>query len=230
MKRQAKDPAEPEQAQFAERVAAALVARGMLASATVLQRAFNAQNPQLAISVHAARKWLMWRNKFLFKECSTLTKLEGERYKCKDNEKLRKYIVNLKLSFYMKKLIFFMLIMICFSSWAKWEITEVDSSAGVVVYHDKSTRKRSGSVVKMWVMSDYAAEFIDESGIKAKSVKLLLEFDCKSKIATLVTGSAHSGKMGGGSGAGSYTPNQKIKYWLEWPASEIEWKIACEKK
>jgi hypothetical protein len=59
MKRQAKDPAEPEQAQFAERVAAALVARGMLASATVLQRAFNAQNPELAVSVHAARKWLM---------------------------------------------------------------------------------------------------------------------------------------------------------------------------
>jgi transcriptional regulator with XRE-family HTH domain len=31
----------------------------MPASATELQRAFNAQNPELAISVHAARKWLM---------------------------------------------------------------------------------------------------------------------------------------------------------------------------
>jgi len=59
MKRQAKDPAEPEQAQYAERMTAALVARGMPASPTELQRAFNAQNPQLAISVHAARKWLM---------------------------------------------------------------------------------------------------------------------------------------------------------------------------
>jgi hypothetical protein len=59
MKRQAKDPAELERTQFSERLAAALVARGMLASATVLQRAFNAQNPLLAISVHAARKWLM---------------------------------------------------------------------------------------------------------------------------------------------------------------------------
>jgi len=59
MKQRAKDPAELERTQFAERVAAALVARGMLASATVLQRAFNAQNPKLAVSVHAARKWLM---------------------------------------------------------------------------------------------------------------------------------------------------------------------------
>jgi hypothetical protein len=59
MRSRSKPPAEPEQAQFAERVAAALVARGMPASATELQRAFNAQNPKLAVSVHAARKWLM---------------------------------------------------------------------------------------------------------------------------------------------------------------------------
>jgi hypothetical protein len=59
MKRQAKDPAEFERTQFSKRVSAALVARGMPASATELQRAFNAQNPVLAISVHAARKWLM---------------------------------------------------------------------------------------------------------------------------------------------------------------------------
>jgi len=51
MKSRFKQPAEPEQGQFAERLAAALAARGMLASATVLQRAFNAQNPELAISV-----------------------------------------------------------------------------------------------------------------------------------------------------------------------------------
>jgi hypothetical protein len=31
----------------------------MPASATELQRAFNARNPKLAVSVHAARKWLM---------------------------------------------------------------------------------------------------------------------------------------------------------------------------
>jgi hypothetical protein len=59
MKRQAKDPAEFERTQFSKRVSAALVARGMPASPTELQRAFNARNPKLAISVHAARKWLM---------------------------------------------------------------------------------------------------------------------------------------------------------------------------
>ena len=59
MRSRSKPPAELERTQFSERLAAALVARGMPVSATVLQRAFNAQNPQLAISVHAARKWLL---------------------------------------------------------------------------------------------------------------------------------------------------------------------------
>jgi len=43
MKSRFKQPAEPEQAQFAERLAAALAARGMLASATVLQCACGTQ-------------------------------------------------------------------------------------------------------------------------------------------------------------------------------------------
>jgi hypothetical protein len=59
MKSRLRKPAEQERAQFAERVKAALAARDMPVSATVLQRAFNVQNPELAISVHAARKWLM---------------------------------------------------------------------------------------------------------------------------------------------------------------------------
>jgi hypothetical protein len=59
MKPQAKQSEHVERAQFAKRVAAALVARGMPASPTELQRAFNARNPKLAVSVHAARKWLM---------------------------------------------------------------------------------------------------------------------------------------------------------------------------
>ena len=58
MKSRLRKPDEQERAQFAERVKAALAARDMLASATVLQRAFNVQNPELAISVHAARKWI----------------------------------------------------------------------------------------------------------------------------------------------------------------------------
>jgi hypothetical protein len=59
VKRREKDPAELERTQFSKRVQAALVARGMPASPTELQRAFNARNPKLAISVHAARKWLV---------------------------------------------------------------------------------------------------------------------------------------------------------------------------
>jgi hypothetical protein len=59
MKPQAKQRADLERTQFSKRVSAALVARGMPTSATALQRAFNARNPKLAITAHAARKWLM---------------------------------------------------------------------------------------------------------------------------------------------------------------------------
>jgi|LauGreDrversion4_2_1035121.scaffolds.fasta_scaffold03114_1 hypothetical protein len=59
MKSTQKQPAELERAQFAQRVKTALAARDMPASATALQRTFNERYPELAISVHAARKWVM---------------------------------------------------------------------------------------------------------------------------------------------------------------------------
>ena len=59
MKSRLKQPAELERAQFAERVKTALAARDMPVSSTALQRAFNELSPDIAISVHAARKWLM---------------------------------------------------------------------------------------------------------------------------------------------------------------------------
>lgn len=59
MKPQAKQPEHVERAQFAKCVKTALVVRGMPASPTELQQAFNVRNPKLAVYVHAARKWLM---------------------------------------------------------------------------------------------------------------------------------------------------------------------------
>ena len=59
MKSTQKQPAELERAQFAQRVKTALAARDMPASATALQRTFNERYPERAISVHAARKWVM---------------------------------------------------------------------------------------------------------------------------------------------------------------------------
>jgi transcriptional regulator with XRE-family HTH domain len=58
MKSKLNQPAELERAQFAQRVNTALAARDMPLSATALQRAFNERYPELAISVHAARKWI----------------------------------------------------------------------------------------------------------------------------------------------------------------------------
>ena len=59
MESRLRQSAELERARFAERVKTALAARDMPVSATVLQRIFNQRYPELAISVHAARKWIM---------------------------------------------------------------------------------------------------------------------------------------------------------------------------
>ena len=59
MKSTQKQPAELERAQFAQRVKTALAARDIPTSATALQRTYNERYPELAISVHAARKWVM---------------------------------------------------------------------------------------------------------------------------------------------------------------------------
>ena len=59
MKSRLKQPAELEREQLSKCLKMALAARDMPVSATALQRTFNEQYPELAISVHAARKWVM---------------------------------------------------------------------------------------------------------------------------------------------------------------------------
>lgn len=51
--------AEQERAAFAQRLNAALSAAGIQASATEVQRQFNALSPQQPVTTHAARKWIM---------------------------------------------------------------------------------------------------------------------------------------------------------------------------
>ena len=50
--------AQQERAAFAQRLNAALAAVDVPASATVVQREFNARNPKQPVTSHAARKWI----------------------------------------------------------------------------------------------------------------------------------------------------------------------------
>jgi hypothetical protein len=50
--------AEQERTAFAQRLNAALAAADVPTSATVVQREFNARNPEQPVTSHAARKWI----------------------------------------------------------------------------------------------------------------------------------------------------------------------------
>jgi hypothetical protein len=50
--------AQQERTAFAQRLNAALAAVDVPASATVVQREFNARHPQQPVTSHAARKWI----------------------------------------------------------------------------------------------------------------------------------------------------------------------------
>jgi len=53
----------------------------------------------------------------------------------------------------MKRLFFFVLMMVCSVSFADWEIRYVDDD--FILYYDKSTIRRDGVIAKMWVMKNY---------------------------------------------------------------------------
>ena len=59
MPRTAKQPALTEPQAFAQRLRAALTAADVAVSPTAVQRKFNALSGDAAISVHAARKWIV---------------------------------------------------------------------------------------------------------------------------------------------------------------------------
>lgn len=122
---------------------------------------------------------------------------------------------------------FLVLLMINPVSWAKWDITDTDPESKSIDYHDKSIIK-NGAIVNMWVLTDYKEEKTDALGVKYRSLKMLLAFDCKSKVSTLVSYYAYSGSMGSGRVVESFFSSRKMR--PEFPALENEWKFACEKK
>ena len=75
----------------------------------------------------------------------------------------------------MKKLILGALIILPISSWADWEITAIEPDQAI--YHDKKTKHKNKSLVKMWTMTDFPEA--REAGFGSfQSFKSLDVFDC----------------------------------------------------
>jgi len=132
----------------------------------------------------------------------------------------------------MKRLIFVLLLMTCSVAWADWEKTNHVSDETSTYYHDKSSIKGTGGIVKMLTMINHSVEKNLKSGGKYESVKRLDGYDCRSETTAPITVSYFSGSMSSGSVVFSYTVKNSE---LEWepiiPSSlwEKHWKIACGK-
>jgi hypothetical protein len=125
----------------------------------------------------------------------------------------------------MKRLLFVVIMMTCSLSWAAWEKTGtiVDGDEVSVYYFDKSTIRKNGVIVKMWIMVSQ----LDRS-TKAQKV-----YDCNSETFAMASFVMLSGPMGTGSATTSMTFKEKEWEWKPIvPDSmvELEWKFACRKK
>ncbi len=130
----------------------------------------------------------------------------------------------------MKRLLLVCLMMSCSVSWAEWEIAATSDS--VSVYFDKTTIRKNGAIVKMWLLHDYLSSQ-DFMGKKYNSSKFYSVFDCKSEMFAVSSVVLYMGSMGEGSVIHNHTNKDKD---LEWgpvvPNSDgfKFWKIACGRK
>jgi len=129
----------------------------------------------------------------------------------------------------MKKILIGALVVLPISSWADWEITAIEPDQAI--YHDKETKHKNESLVKMWTMTDFPETREAEFG-SFHSFKSLDVFDCSKKQHAFMNAVFFSDKLASGNVV--HTIMKDANY-LEWrkiekqSASEIEWKIACEK-
>jgi hypothetical protein len=133
----------------------------------------------------------------------------------------------------MKRLFFVVLMMTCSVSWAGWEYTGTSSDDAITYYHDKSTIRRNGVIVKIWEMKEYSTAQTNSESNRYQSDKILWAFNCREETKTITSIVEYAGSMGTGSVVSSITAEES---WLKWspivPGSvaEVTWKIACSKK
>lgn len=133
----------------------------------------------------------------------------------------------------MRKIVFFMLMFFCSVSCAGWIFTTVTSDGEFTDYHDKSTKKKKGSISKMWILWDYASEQIFSEDKTYQSSKMMHAFDCKEDTIMSISIIWYSGALGDGSVVSTYTVKESEREWRPIVPGSVDaasWKIACGKK
>lgn len=101
------------------------------------------------------------------------------------------------------------------------------------VYAAPSTKKRSGSIVTMVVLNDYADPIMGKNGVTTQSGKGIQEFDCASRLIKSTSQFVnYSEEMGHGTVVlvGSFSPlddSEWMHVHVKTPGEDI-WKYACQ--
>ncbi len=83
-------------------------------------------------------------------------------------------------------------------AWADW-VRLTESDAGIVFFVDPTTVRRSGNLVRMWVLHDYKTTQITVPHKDSYlSSKVQNEYDCQDEKSRNLYFTWHSGNMGGG--------------------------------
>jgi len=108
----------------------------------------------------------------------------------------------------MKIAIFILTLLVSNSVMADWEFVSRDPDDKLVSYADKSTRTKEwfGNTT-MWSLFDFRYAF-NANGMMVRSIKRLVEYDCKNKTIKTLTEIYHPKLMGGGTPVGIKNRNQ----------------------
>lgn len=132
----------------------------------------------------------------------------------------------------MKRLVFALFLMTSTFARAEWEQTNHAGQETSTYYHDKSTIKGTGGIVRMLTMIDHSVPKVLKSGASYESVKRLDGYDCRFEKIAPVTVTYFSGPMNSGNIVFSYTVKNSELEWEPFIPSSLEekhWKIACGK-
>ena len=133
----------------------------------------------------------------------------------------------------IKRSICAVLLTVHFMAWANWEYTLTSSDSEITFYHDKSTIRKNGVIVKIWEMRDYSAVQTNDEGKRYQSEAVLWAFNCREETKTVTSFVEYSGSMGSGNVVNSISVKESVLQWtpiVPRSVAEETWKISCGKK
>ncbi len=121
-----------------------------------------------------------------------------------------------------------MLLVVSGAASAEW--TDVGDNDEITLYVDKTTIRRNGNLVKMWILYDFKSASV-VVGLSFLSNRSQNEYDCKEEKFRILEISYFSGQML--SGKVVISEDNMGRKWVAVPPSsvmEAQWKIACGKE